>query len=720
MVIKMNAYITKLNGMGNTLQSVQHMTAEIAHQLGFREMGIYYYNANAEKPEHRSVRFDGVIAGMQAGDIVVCQFHTWNGLRFERALVEHIRAYRGRVVIFIHSLEALMIRGSRFMLQETIELYNRAEALIVPSQEMKKFLLDSGIRAGMKFIVQEMWDYTTEIRFPGTPGFKKEIHCTGGADSPFVNDWDYDVPLKLYTSAAAQGKNVHSMGALNQDKLLYALSEGGFGLEWYHDDQAYEYMKYGNSVSLSRYLAAGIPVIVPAGISCQKLIEENGLGLVVSSLDEAVQAVEAMSEAEYQEYVRHVAQFAPALRNGYYTRKCLTDSVLALFREDIGKAYVQAEDIYDLGSIEFKAASLKESYGGKLALSWAFNGTPDGFLIYDSKGELIEETGNGYQHYLLLKGQGQEEGLVIKAYVNTRKGKMIVAKTAPIYPDKEPSGQRLISLIMPVYNAEDYIARSIDTVLAQTFPDMELVLVDDGSTDHTPGILDWYAEKYPNIVVTHQKNGGVPAARNTGIELAKGEYIAFMDNDDMIRPDMMEKLYTSIRKNDCDIAATSIYQIVNGRYETGMQYPVEEDIAIPMDEFLRIYASNGYALFSIWNKLYRASLVKNCRFPLIMFDDEAWTPYILSHADKICYLDGGLYEYDRSIRNGTLVDKWFRKEKDEIFQDHKRAILFYLEHGNPKRMELLKEFAKSELGLFSRTTGYEEYKKMYSEVANRE
>ena len=150
----MNVYITKLNGMGHMMQSVQHMTAEIAHQLGFREMGVYYYNVRTERPEQRSVRFDGIIAGMQPGDIVVCQFHTWNGLGFERGLVEHIKAYHGRVVIFIHSLEALMIRGSRFMLGETVELYNRAEALVVPSLAMKKFLLDSGIRNGMKFILQ--------------------------------------------------------------------------------------------------------------------------------------------------------------------------------------------------------------------------------------------------------------------------------------------------------------------------------------------------------------------------------------------------------------------------------------------------------------------------------------------------------------------------------------------------------------------------------------
>ena len=109
-------------------------------------------------------------------------------------------------------------------------------------------------------------------------------------------------------------------------------------------------------------------------------------------------------------------------------------------------------------------------------------------------------------------------------------------------------------------------------------------------------------------------------------------------------------------------------------------------------------------------------LFRSVVFPLIIFDDEAWTPYILSYADRICYLDDALYEYDRSIRNGTLVDQWFRKTEDEIFQDHKRAILFYLEYGNSERIELLKGFAKSELSLFSRTTGYEEYGKLWDKI----
>lgn len=714
----MNVYITKLNGMGGTTQYMQRMTANIAHQLGFREMGIYHFNANTEKSEHLHVRIDGIIAGMQPGDIVVCQFHTWNGLRYERILVEHIKAYHGRVVIFIHSLEALMIKSSRFMLSETVELYNQAEALIVPSYEMKKFLLDSGIRAGMKFIVQEMWDYTTQVSSHREPEFRKEIYCTGGLDSETMDNWNYDVPLNLY-SLTAKGPKVHYMGEFKEDESLMMLSDGGFGLEWYHDEQAYQYMRYGNSFSLSRYLAAGIPVIAPEGISCQKLIEENHLGIITSSLDEAVKKIESMNESEYKNYVQHVQRFAPALRNGYYTRKCLIDSVQALFREDIGKAFVQMKNIYEVGDYEFLSTSLRHSYGGNLALSWNLKGKPDGFLIYDTAENLIDETENSYQHYMLIK-EYKEDGLVVKAYVNTQKGKMVVAKSEPVYLNEKSCGRPLVSVVIPAYNAETSIIRSIDTVLAQTFSDLEIVIVNDGSTDHTADILDWYAQNYSNITVIHQRNAGLSSARNAGIMCAKGEYTGFVDSDDMIRPDMVERLYTSAIKNQCDIAITSVYQIGSRGYDPIMQYSVKEDTAIAAQVFLRIYASGGYAMPAVWNKIYRTLLIKEHLFPPAIYEDEAWTPYVLSYAKKLCYRNDFSYEYDRSTGTGSLINQWARKSKEEVFQNHKKSILFYLEHGNPERLGLLKELAKSELNSFAKALQYAGYQELLKQIEDIE
>ena len=125
------------------------------------------------------------------------------------------------------------------------------------------------------------------------------------------------------------------MGWMVPDSLLLELSKGGFGLVWYGNDYWHQYMKYNNTIKLSAYLAAGIPVIVPGGISNQYLIEENHLGMVVDSLDEAVERVGNMEETEYQEYVGQVRNFAPLLRNGYFIKKFLIDAVQMLLRADV-------------------------------------------------------------------------------------------------------------------------------------------------------------------------------------------------------------------------------------------------------------------------------------------------------------------------------------------------------------------------------------------------
>ncbi len=148
----------------------------------------------------------------------------------------------------------------------------------------------------------------------------------------------------------------------------------------------------------------------------------------------------------------------------------------------------------------------------------------------------------------MIRGYGRESGFVIKAYIDTLKGKMIVAESGQIYLQEKQYSYADVSLIIPIYNAQDYIVREIDVALAQSFFNLEIILVDDGSTDNTSNVVDWYAERYSNVIAIHQKNGGVGAARNTGIRRASGEYIGFMDGDDMIHPDMIIRLYNYAKK----------------------------------------------------------------------------------------------------------------------------------------------------------------------------
>ncbi len=714
----MNVYITKLNGMSftSTEQYAQHMTAAIAHSLGIREMGIYRYNADSESAENRGRRFDGIIAGIGAGDIVICQFPTWNGLAFEKALVRHIKAYHGRIVIFIHDMEAMMSENRRSMLQDTVKLYNEAEALIVPSYRMKQLLLGQEIRPDMKFIVQEIWDYTTRLNLTPSVKLKREIHFTGNPDRfPFANVWDYEVLLKLYSDRECRGNHVQRMGWMPPDRLLLELSKGGFGLVWYGDEDGHRYLSVNNSLKLSTYLAAGIPVIVPEGISNQCMIEENHLGVVVDTLDEAVETVKNITEEEYQEYISAVSCFIPLLREGFFTKKCLIDVLHMSMRRDMF-VYSESNAVCAMPKGTFEYVCLNESYGDNLALSWTFRGEAEGFLVYDVNSQrLIGEIFNDLEHYFLLKGYPKESKFTVKAYVRTVKGKRItaesgVAAVSPKYPE-----QTQVSLIMPAYNAEEYIARSIDTALAQSFTGMELIIVNDGSTDGTQKIIRWYEERYPQVKSVCQPNGGQASARNRGIKQAAGNYIGFMDNDDMLRPDMIERLYRAVTKNDCDVAVTSVYMMIGKEYAEMAAYPMAEDRAVSIDEFFEYYMRNLSPV--IWNKLYRASLVKERPFAVnVTYEDDAWTPYVLSYARRVCYINEHLYEYDRTIRNTTGIHASWSKPIEEKFLDHRQFVMFFLKNGNPEKKSLLKRLALGYMAAFMNSYSYSKYQELKEEI----
>ncbi len=687
-------YITKLNGMHaqSTEQFVQHGTADIAHSLGIREMGIYRYNAADESLEHRNRRLDGIIAGIAAGDFVICQFPTLNGLEFDRALVRHIRAYHGHVIIFVREMEPGIIEERQSVWSEMAGLYNEAEALIVPSDAMKQFLIRQGIRGSMRFIVQEMLDVTLNPYRSEQNGLKRGIHYAGDpGSSGFPDTWDHEVPLYVYSDQACPGGNVQKKGWMPSDRLCLELSKGGFGLVWYGGKNGYQYLTMNNSLKLSLYLTAGIPVIVPRGISNQRLIEENHLGVVVDTLDEAAELIKQISEQEYLKYVAAVERFAPLLREGFFTKKCLMDAMQMALREDM-HLYYESQETFVMPAGFFEYVCVNESYEHHLAISWTFRGEAEGFLVCDADtGKVAGEGSGGLEHYLLLQNDPKESRFIVKAYVRAVRGKMILAESGVAELAQKRPVQPEVSLIMPAYNAQDYIARSIDTALAQSFADMELIIVNDGSTDQTQQILEWYRERFPQVKVFHKENGGQASARNMGVRHSAGEYIALMDNDDTLRPDMIERLHASILKNDCDIAMTSVYQITNEGYEGISEYPMEENTPVSFDEFFELYI--GYAYPVIWNKLYRASLVKDHPFAVVTYEDNAWTPVVLSYAEKICYINEHLYEYDRKIRSTTAIHTSISRPEEKQLKDRREYLMFFLTQGNPEKRNQLKRLA---------------------------
>lgn len=337
----MKVHITNIHGQSSisTALKAQNRTADIARKtLNFNELGIYCYDVSSDSPEMLSSRLDGIIASVGYGDIVIFQYPTWNDIRFDKTFINRISHYRGlKKIFFIHDVLSLMFESNRYLLKEHIEFFNQADLIILPSQRMADFLYAEGLTV-KKTVIQKIWDFPVTIDQTDFPEFRKVINFAGNPELQkfkFVKDWNYDaVELKVTVDKGdwAQGKNISFLGWFDDDiSLLTALRKsGGFGLLWSDNLYWCEYMKLNTNYKLSAYLAAGIPVIVNSSIAEKDTIVRKNLGLAVDSLDEAVSKIEKMNRKQYDEMVSNVKIFSNLIREGYFTRKCLTDAVFKL------------------------------------------------------------------------------------------------------------------------------------------------------------------------------------------------------------------------------------------------------------------------------------------------------------------------------------------------------------------------------------------------------
>ena len=175
----------------------------------------------------------------------------------------------------------------------------------------------------------------------------------------------------------------------------------------------------------------------------------------------------------------------------------------------------------------------------------------------------------------------------------------------------------MVSIIVPVYNVEQYLCQCIDSLLAQTYRETEIILVDDGSPDHCGDICDSYAEQDPRIRVIHQENAGVSAARNAGLSIARGEYIGFVDPDDWITPGMYGRLLECIENYNADIAVCGYtYCSETGEPDETRPYVYRPEECLDRKEAMRRMADIPPSLrHVVWNKLFRLELVRGIRFP---------------------------------------------------------------------------------------------------------
>lgn len=207
----------------------------------------------------------------------------------------------------------------------------------------------------------------------------------------------------------------------------------------------------------------------------------------------------------------------------------------------------------------------------------------------------------------------------------------------------------LISVIIPVYNVEPYLSRCIKSIISQTYRNLEIIIVDDGSPDRCPEICEEFARKDSRIKVFHKENGGLSDARNYGIRNSTGNYIGFIDSDDFIHETFYEKLMSMINDYDADISICNMLKFKDYEDILTDESVCHNDVVMTNIEALKaLFTAKDYGSVMAWNKLYKTCLFKdhNIYFPVGRIHEDNYTTYkLFYHSDKIVYTNDKLYYY---------------------------------------------------------------------------
>lgn len=209
----------------------------------------------------------------------------------------------------------------------------------------------------------------------------------------------------------------------------------------------------------------------------------------------------------------------------------------------------------------------------------------------------------------------------------------------------------MISVIVPIYNVENYLAACVDSILNSTYQDIEVILVDDGSPDGSGAICDRYAEKDSRVKVVHKTNGGLSDARNCGLDHATGDYIIFVDGDDLIHPQSLERNVKALESGDYDFSVSYIVPVDEKECARLIQMPMGDQLktrVIDYDEYVRYLFDTNTQIdmthfVSATNKLYKRSFLGNMRFKKMSVEDLEWCNRLCLRMNKIILIEEGLY-----------------------------------------------------------------------------
>lgn len=226
-----------------------------------------------------------------------------------------------------------------------------------------------------------------------------------------------------------------------------------------------------------------------------------------------------------------------------------------------------------------------------------------------------------------------------------------------------------ISVIVPVYKVEQYLSACVDSILAQAFRDFELILVDDGSPDSCGAMCDAYAARDPRVRVIHRENGGLSAARNSGMEIARGKYMTFIDSDDYVAPRYLEALLQAAEEADAEISVCRPLVFEDGLTpELPETDPSSRRKTVSgRDAVTALYQGKAELPVNAWGKLYRTSLLSRLRFPEgRIHEDQAFVPIACFRAERVAVLPEPLYFY-RNRPESITTKKFSLKRYDDVW-----------------------------------------------------
>jgi len=278
----------------------------------------------------------------------------------------------------------------------------------------------------------------------------------------------------------------------------------------------------------------------------------------------------------------------------------------------------------------------------------------------------------------------------------------------------------LISVIVPVYNVEPYLKKCIESIINQTYNNLEIILVDDGSFDKSGEICDEYASIDSRIKVIHKENGGLSSARNAGINAASGEYLAFVDSDDWIETDMYELLYKSIKENNTALSCGGRYDVYLNEKKAGL-CPHEENKISSKEMILKIFETKECDV-SFCDKLFHKSLLESIRFPVgEINEDEAIIFSVVCDLDFVSLVNKPFYNYNH--RENSITTSEFNNKKMVVLKNARNTLKITTNKFPDIEIQAKRYFSKKVFALlsmiaFSSKNTRKEFKGAYKELLN--